>query len=144
MKPRVFLALLFVTAVLLSACGGSAVTTESPATTQEAAAPGNPTAAAEQPSAPSNPYPPAEAQKPAPGAAALYPDAADGQAISWAAVIAMTMNAEVKEIIVDANLNLTLMLKDGRSLTSTAPHLDEVDKLVAACGDVCKDLKLTK
>jgi hypothetical protein len=97
--------------------------------------------------APNDPaYPGAGGAYPAdPGAeaeegAALYPWYESGTEVLWNNAIAMIMNGEVSQVAQAHDLTVTLTLKDGRTLTTIEPAIDEVIRTVEACGAPCSDI----
>jgi hypothetical protein len=73
---------------------------------------------------------------------ALYPDVKDGDQIDWLQAQAMISNGEVGQVVQTHALQVTLMLKDGRSLITTEPVIDEVMRVIEACGATCSDIKI--
>ena len=94
--------------------------------------------------APALPYPgayPAQVAPLAPGeAAVLYPGVLDGAEVYWNQAVAMLQNGEVEKVMQTHDLKVYLTLKDGRTLLSYEPQIDEVMKAIQACGDPCKDI----
>jgi hypothetical protein len=70
----------------------------------------------------------------------LYPDPQSGDQVSWEQTVAMLNNGEVKEVLAGQNLQLTVSLKDGRSLKSSIPPEEDLQKTIEKCGDACKDV----
>jgi hypothetical protein len=94
--------------------------------------------------APALPYPgayPAQVAPPAPGeAAVLYPGVLDGAEVYWTQAVAMLQNGEVEQVMQTHDLKVYLTVKDGRTLFSFEPQIDEVLKVIQSCGDLCKNI----
>ena len=93
---------------------------------------------------PALPYPsayPAQLAPLAPGAAAvLYPGVLDGAEVYWTQAVAMIFNNEVTQVMQTHDLEVYLTLKDGRTLLSIEPQIDEVMKVIQSCGDPCSKI----
>jgi hypothetical protein len=72
----------------------------------------------------------------------LYPDAKDGDEVSWDQAVSMILNDEVSKVMQTHDLKAYLTLKDGRTLVTTQPGIDEVIKVVEKCGDKCKNIRI--
>ena len=72
----------------------------------------------------------------------LYPDAKDGDEVSWEHAISMILNGEVTQVSQTHDLKVFLTLKDGRTLVTTQPVIDEVIKVIDKCGDKCRDIRI--
>lgn len=137
MKTRLGLSLLLVVMVALAACSSPAPapqqSTQPPAQVQEeTAAPATEEA-----------YPgPQQAAAPATSASVLYPGPKDGDDVTWSQAYAMIMNGEVVKISQGGELQVSLTLKDGRTLVTVEPGKDEVLSVVQRCGDVCKSIEV--
>lgn len=128
MRARLFLSVLVLAAVLLSACQSA---TPTPAQTE---------------APPSDVYPAPLAQETSPpvkSGPVLYPDVQSGSEVSWEAAKAMILNGEVAKITEQVK-TVTLDLKDGRSLTAVEDNPGDVQKVVDSCGDPCKGLAIDK
>lgn len=94
--------------------------------------------------APVEPYPAGDPALNAPLAPAagsgLYPNAADGTEVMWVQAVAMIMNGEVAQVAQTHDLKVYLTLKDGRTLLSFEPKIDEVMLVIELCGEPCKDI----
>lgn len=94
--------------------------------------------------APVEPYPTADPALSAPLAPAagssLYPNAADGTEVMWVQAAAMIMNGEVAQVLQTHDLKVFLTLKDGRTLLSIEPKIDEVMLVIELCGEPCKEI----
>lgn len=135
MKTRLGLSLLLVIMVVLTACSSPAPapqqSTQSPAQVQETVAPTTES------------YPgPAQVAAPPQNSSVLYPGPKDGEQVTWSQAYAMIMNGEVVKIAQSGELQVSLTLKDGRTLVTTEPGKDEVVSVVQRCGDICKDIQV--
>ncbi|HEX9029561.1 MAG TPA: hypothetical protein VF823_10345 [Anaerolineales bacterium] len=148
MKSRLWFVSIILFAWVLAACQtAQPVVTQSPTT----AAVSTVSADVTQPTAAGAAYPaPQQAvavatQAPAAGSASvLYPGPKDGDQVSWPQVAAMILNHEVAKIIHPKPLEITITLKDGRSLTSFEPSEEELQGILQKCGDACKDISIDK
>jgi len=143
MKLRSFLFSALLLVIALSACQSAVPSVE----TQEPAA-SNPTQAP-QGSGEGEAYPgPAVAMPtntaPAPVAEgeSLYPGPQSGNEISWEAAVALLNNGEVAQVVQTHNLQVTLDLKDGRSLVTREPNIDDVFNVIEGCGQPCTDISV--
>ena len=87
------------------------------------------------------PYVPPE-QRPAGSPSSVYPAFNDGDQISWENAIALINYGEVTKITVAQSLQVALFLKDGRTLLSQQPAEGELQKILDACGDLCKAIEV--
>jgi hypothetical protein len=143
MKFRLIITLSLLALIVLTACTSPtpAVTTEQPAGESQ----NSPTEAP-----PAEAYPQTaqqavavtEAPQVAPGQA-LYPEPQSGDSVTWSQAVAMLNNAEVNQIMKSATLELTLSLKDGRSLLTNEPGDGELQIVLDKCGDVCAGIEVT-
>lgn len=138
MKTRFALLLSMLLLIVLTACQSPAPAAETP--TQEV-----PTQEVSE-SSETSAYPApvgVNPTVPGPGSAEfLYPEIASGEFVSWEAAVAMILNGEVTRLAQNHLLQVTLDLKDGRSLVAVEPNMDDVMKVVEQCGDLCKDIPL--
>jgi hypothetical protein len=151
MKARIFITVLVALTLILAACSAATpAPTEAPkapkATEKPAANP-----PAQPPAVQPKDYP-APGQYPAPGAApqagqpaagSLYPDMKTGETLQPEQVFGLLQNGEVTEIVQEASGRATVMLKDGRSLTTQAPDKAYFEAMLKNCGEACKNVKLT-
>ncbi len=72
----------------------------------------------------------------------LYPDAKDGDEVYWEQAVSMILNGEVTQVMQTHDLKAYLTLKDGRTLVTTQPGIDEVIKVIEKCGDKCKNIRI--
>ncbi len=68
---------------------------------------------------------------------AMYPEIENNTNINWFQAEAMVLNGEVAKIVLLQDLNVQLMLKDGRLLNSIQPAADSVTQTIEACGELC-------
>jgi hypothetical protein len=87
--------------------------------------------------------PSAEPAMTGPGSASvLYPDPQSGDNVLWTQAEAMILNGEVAKITRDGELQITIDLKDGRSLIVKGTSEKIVQQLLESCGDTCKNIQL--
>jgi hypothetical protein len=67
----------------------------------------------------------------------MYPEIENNTNINWFQAEAMVLNGEVAKIVLLQDLNVQLMLKDGRLLNSIQPAADSVTQTIEACGELC-------
>jgi hypothetical protein len=72
-----------------------------------------------------------------------YPVPEDGSTISWADAEQMILKGEVTGVIQTQSLDVTLTLKTGQTVKTTAPAADAVKNAISTCGDPCKDISVT-
>ncbi|MGD2179237.1 MAG: hypothetical protein PVG71_15605, partial [Anaerolineae bacterium] len=60
--------------------------------------------------------------------------------ISWDEAKALILAGEVQQVTQLHSLEVRLELKDGRSMVTTEPQIDDVFDVVQACGDPCADM----
>jgi hypothetical protein len=148
MKARIWLMALLLAAVILAGCQSGAPTpaaTEAPVAATEAPAESYP--APEQ--AGENAQPAAEEPYPGPSLLAaaqedtgsIYPDPKSGDEILWHQAESLLLNGEVTQVIQEADLKVTLMLADGRSLWSAQPAEDTVLQVIETCGEPCANIE---
>ena len=73
---------------------------------------------------------------------ALYPVYVDGDMVSWEQAVAMILNGEVTQVFQTHDLQVTISLKDGRSLTTTEPAIDDVMQVIETCGAPCQNIAI--
>ena len=73
----------------------------------------------------------------------VYPGPGQGptQTISWDEAVTLIKGGKVAKVTQAQTLQVTLALKDGTVAETTEPALDEVFKVIDACGDTCKDIE---
>ena len=136
MKTRWLLWLSICLVLILAACQNKTSTTQ-PGATGAYPPPGQGTPSVTQA------YPSPQQPAPQTNPSALYPGVKDGDTVLWAQAVAMLQNGEVAKVTQSQTLRVILSLKDGRSLNTTEPSFDEVARVIAACGDICKDIVVT-
>ena len=62
--------------------------------------------------------------------------------ISWEEALALLNSGEVTSIFQAHSLSVTLTLKDGRTLHTVEPAIDDIFAAVEACGEPCADIAL--
>ncbi len=62
---------------------------------------------------------------------------------SWAEAVQTIMNGEVQQVTQTHSLEVTLSLKDGTTLHTIEPRLDEVFRVIEMCGELCSDIVLS-
>jgi hypothetical protein len=143
MKFRLTIILSLLVLVALAACNGSpapVVTAEPPVSvTENAPAETEPTEAYP---VPAQQEVVTEVPQVAAGEA-LYPGPQSGETVAWAQAIAMINNGEISQIIKAQSLELTLTLKDGRSLLTNEPVDGELQSVLDRCGDGCGEIEVT-
>jgi len=72
----------------------------------------------------------------------LYPGAKDGDDVLWDQAVSMIMNDEVSQVTQTHDLKVFLTLKDGRTLVTLQPSIDEVIKVIEKCGEKCKNIRI--
>ena len=60
--------------------------------------------------------------------------------VSWAEAEQMILNGEVAMIFQAHSLEVVLTLKDGSHVLATEPTIDEIFRVVQACGETCADI----
>ena len=66
-----------------------------------------------------------------------YPDE-----IAWEAVEALLATGQVDTVFQTHALGVTFLMKDGSSIESVEPGIDDIFRLVDECGDPCRDVAL--
>jgi hypothetical protein len=142
MKFRLWTIVSLLALLVVAACSSStpAVSTEQP--TSESQNPPVETAPAEAYPSPAEAVEATEAPQVAPGQS-LYPEPQSGDEITWSQAVAMINNAEVNQVLKSPTLELTLNLKDGRSLLTNEPREGELQIVLDKCGDACTGIEVT-
>jgi predicted small lipoprotein YifL len=156
MKTRIWpvLMLTLIIAVSLAACGTTAPTTNPPTeqpveTTSPEQGTSNPTPFQQNLPSVQDAYPapaiaaPTENPNPQSGggtAGDAYPGPAQSEVIDWSIAQTRILNGEVSGVVQTQSLQVTLTLKDGRTMITTEPALDDVFNVLDQCGDPCKDV----
>lgn len=139
MKARLWLSLVLLVLVSLAACQSAkpAVSPTQPASDSSYPAPAQGGTTSDSNASTTKP------EQPGPGSSAvLYPDPKSGDIVLWSQAEAMILNGEVVKITRDGELQVTLDLKDGRSLIARGVNAETVQQVLERCGDICKDITL--
>lgn len=72
----------------------------------------------------------------------LYPHLKDGDMLEWQSVEGTIFSGMVVSVSQKHDLQVSVTLKDGRTLLSTEPAIDDIIKIIQRCGDPCKDIKV--
>ena len=116
-----------------------------PATGEQAVQPASvPYPGPKQPAAPAAPSAyPAPAVTPLTGQSEpVYPDLQDGAEIKWSQVESIVFSGQLDKVGQTHDLKVYITLKDGRTFSTVEPAIDDIIKLVKACGELCKDIKV--
>ncbi len=76
------------------------------------------------------------------GADMVYPELKDGDSFDWTRVYGPLESGQVEKVQQTHDLKVFLTLKDGRTIMTVEPAIDEILKLIQACGDPCKDIRV--
>ena len=60
--------------------------------------------------------------------------------VSWDEAIRILNSGEVEQAFQTHSLDITLILKDGKSIKTKEPHIDDILDEIDKCGNVCKDI----
>ena len=72
----------------------------------------------------------------------IYPGMNDGDTIDWSLVSGLVYAGYVSRIVQTHDLKVYLTLKDGRTFLTAEPAIDEIIKMIEACGETCEDVRL--
>jgi hypothetical protein len=72
----------------------------------------------------------------------VYPDLKDGADVQWSQVKSIVFSGQVVKIGQTHDLNVYITLKDGRTFKTVEPVIDDILKMVQACGTLCQDIKV--
>jgi len=72
----------------------------------------------------------------------IYPGMNDGDTIDWDLVSGLVYAGYVSKIVQTHDLKVYLTLKDGRTFLTAEPAIDEIIKMIEACGETCEDVRL--
>ena len=72
----------------------------------------------------------------------VYPELKDGAEVAWSQVKDIVYSGQVVKIGQTHDLNVYLTLKDGRTFKTVEPTIDDILKIVQACGTLCKNIKV--
>jgi len=134
------LMILVVFALLLAACQPAVSTeTEVPEPVETQIVTPTPAEASPEPAG-DEPYPAAEDD---PNAAPAYPGPEQGSTpVEWDVATKLIIEGKVAEVTQYDNLIVILVLKDGQTVSTREPVIDEVFNLIEECGDSCKDIEI--
>jgi hypothetical protein len=88
-------------------------------------------------------YPPPEEQPTSPPLSVpsfTYPDIEDGGELSWVQAQQMILQGYVVEVMQTHELKVYLTLKDGRTLITVEPKIDDIFNVIEVCGETCVDI----
>jgi hypothetical protein len=83
-------------------------------------------------------YPAPQSPQTVPGGAQPEQDAQDF--VPWDEIKLMILNGQVESVAQFHDLTVVLTLKDGRTIWTKEPAIDEVFKLVEQCGQKCAEI----
>jgi len=66
----------------------------------------------------------------------------DGDEILWREAETILMSGVVESVVQTHDLEVTLVMKDGRRLFTEEPQIDEVIKVIGLCGDLCASIRV--
>jgi len=75
-------------------------------------------------------------------AANIYPELNDGDEVDWNKAVGIILSGQVKQVSQTHDLKVYLTLKDGRTIVSVEPVIDELMGIIDYCGDPCKDITI--
>jgi len=87
-----------------------------------------------------DPYLQPEQQAVPPEAGMLYPDLKDGDSLEWYQAVGVIFMGQVTKVLQAHSLDVFITLKDGRTLVTVEPQIDDVLKVIEQCGEICKDI----
>jgi hypothetical protein len=62
--------------------------------------------------------------------------------VSWAEALEFLNNGDVTLVAQSHDLEVSLVLKDGRTVTAVEPSIDAIFKAIEACGEACSNIVL--
>ena len=71
-----------------------------------------------------------------------YPELQDGAQATWEQAQDVLLKGQVTKLVQTHDLKVYLTLKDGRTLVSVEPAIDEVIKVIEKCGENCKNIQI--
>ena len=89
-----------------------------------------------------DPYLQPEQQAAPPEVGLLYPDLKDGDSLQWYQAVGVIYLGQVTKVLQDHSLNVYITLKDGRTLVTVEPQIDDILKVIEQCGEICKDIRV--
>ena len=75
-------------------------------------------------------------------AVSVYPELKDGDEVDWNKAVGIILTGQVTQVLQTHDLKVFLTLKDGRTLVSTEPVIDELMGIIDYCGDPCKGTRI--
>jgi len=72
----------------------------------------------------------------------LYPELKDGDSLDWEQAVGALFSMQVTKVMQTHDLKVYITFKDGRTLVTVEPAIDEILKYIESCGDLCKDIKV--
>lgn len=90
------------------------------------------------------PYPPQETQPLVvePETGSVYPELSDGDEVDWSKAVSIILSGQVSQVVQTHDLKVYITLKDGRTVVSTEPVIDELFQLIEYCGEPCSDIRV--
>ena len=70
----------------------------------------------------------------------VYPGLNDGASLNWEQAIGLIFSGEVIKVAQTHDLKVYLTLKDGRTLETVEPAIDEILRMIENCGEACKTI----
>jgi hypothetical protein len=70
------------------------------------------------------------------------PIASDPTVVEWETAVEWIMQGNAKQVSQTHSLDVYLDMKSGEQYKTTEPAIDDVFKVIEACGDPCKDMIL--
>jgi hypothetical protein len=83
---------------------------------------------------------PLPGDEPSDMSAVLYPGVDDGGEVLWHQANVMLLNGEVVKVVQTHDLKVSLTLRDGRTLVTIEPAIDDIIKLIETCGEPCTEI----
>lgn len=62
--------------------------------------------------------------------------------VSWTEALKILNNGDVKLVSQSHNLEVSLVLNDGRTITTVEPNIDAIFNAIAECGEACSTVVL--
>ncbi len=69
-------------------------------------------------------------------------DIEDGAVVDWDTAVEILNTGEVEAAFQTHSLDVTLMLKDGRSIDTVEPGIDDIFDAIDACGTPCQTIAI--
>jgi len=84
--------------------------------------------------------PPVSDSPPLDGSLLAYPEIGDGGELTWEQAQFMILQGYVSQVAQEHSQKVFLTLKDGRTLFTVEPNLDDVFTIIEECGEICQDI----